>query len=332
MKACVFCAGLRAEVPLAKVYEDNQLLGFLDHRPVFPGHVLLIPKRHMVTLDELSPGEVAPLFELLRVLSRAVPRAMNGQGCFVANNNVVSQSVPHLHWHAVPRTKGDGLKGFFWPRQPYRDEEHREEVRFRVEQTLAQELILDFWFGPPQPDGLALEFFRKRWFVQDPAFDQEIRVRFGSLVDEAVAGGLTDWESSSRGRLALILLLDQFTRNLFRHTGRAFSGDERAQQLALDGLPLSNDLTLDQRVFWFLPFEHGESATWQQISLQRYAGLFELAPPEQRIHYENFYEYARKHADIIERFGRYPHRNQALDRPSTPQESEFLSGPGSSFW
>jgi uncharacterized protein (DUF924 family)/diadenosine tetraphosphate (Ap4A) HIT family hydrolase len=332
MKGCVFCAAMAGQVPLAKVYEDPQLLAFLDHRPVFPGHVLLIPKRHMVTLDELLPAEVSPLFDLLRVVSRAVPRAVDGQGCFVANNNVISQSIPHLHWHAVPRSKGDGLKGFFWPRQPYRDEEHREAVRRTVEQTLAQELILDFWFGPPQPNGLAPENFRKRWFAQDPLFDEEIRLRFGAQVEEAVAGGLVDWESSARGRLALILLLDQFTRNLFRHTGRAFVGDTRAQSLALEGLPLSDSLTLDQRVFWFLPFEHGESSAWQELSLHHYARLIELAPPDQRHHYENFSEYARKHSVIIERFGRYPHRNQALQRPSTAEESEFLSGPDSSFW
>ena len=103
MKACVFCSGLGGQVPLARVYEDEQLLAFLDHRPVFPGHVLLIPKRHIVTLDELDPQEVPPLFELLKVLSRAVPLAMGGQGCFVANNNVVSQSVPHLHFHLLGR-------------------------------------------------------------------------------------------------------------------------------------------------------------------------------------------------------------------------------------
>ena len=334
MKACVFCSGLSDPISLNRVYEDAQVMAFLDHKPVFPGHVLLIPRRHMVTLDELQPDELPPLFDRLRLMSRAVPLAMQSQGCFVANNNIVSQSVPHLHWHLIPRRKGDGLKGFFWPRQSYRDEVHREQVRTQLESTIAQEMILDFWFGPPQPDGCALPQFQHRWFLQDPHFDAQIRDRFGSLVEQALAGGLNHWEGSARGRLALILLLDQFTRNLFRHTAQAFAGDERAQKLAQEGAEsgLEQTLTLDQRVFWYLPFEHGESASWQQLSLQMFAGLVEQAAPAHRPRYENFLDYARRHADIIERFERYPHRNQALSRASTPQEEEFLSAPGSSFW
>ena len=328
MKACVFCAGLRGELPLARVYEDEQVLAFLDHRPVFPGHVLLIPKRHMVTLDELAPEEVPALFEKLRVLSRAVPLAAGGQGCFVANNNIVSQSVPHLHWHAVPRSKGDGLKGFFWPRRPYADEAAQELMRGRLEDTILQELILDFWFGPGS--GPSSEFYVQRWFAQDANFDSVIRQRFGSALETALAGGLESWEGTPRGRLALILLLDQFTRNLGRHTSAAFAGDQRAQRLALELVEqqLDRTLTADQRVFAYLPFEHGESAQWQKRSLDCYDGLLQEAGPA----YQRYYDFAHKHAVIIEQFGRYPHRNQALGRESTPQEAEFLAGPGSSFW
>lgn len=328
MKACVFCAGVRGEVPLARVYEDEQVLAFLDHRPVFPGHVLLIPKRHMVTLDELTPEEVPGLFEKLRVLSRAVPLAAGGQGCFVANNNLVSQSVPHLHWHAVPRSKGDGLKGFFWPRHPYANEQAQEAMRAGLEETLMQELILDFWFGPgPGPSG---EFFAQRWFAQDANFDLILRQRFGSAMETALAGGLQSWERTPRGRLALILLLDQFTRNLGRHTAAAFAGDPRAQRLALEMVEQGIDrvLTADQRVFVYLPFEHGESADWQKLSLESYASLLQEAGPG----YQRYLDFAQKHAVIIERFGRYPHRNKALGRESTPEEAEFLGGPGSSFW
>ena len=328
MKACVFCAGLRGEVPLARVYEDEQVLAFLDHRPVFPGHVLLIPKRHMVTLDELTSDEVPSLFEKLRVLSRAVPMATGGQGCFVANNNIVSQSVPHLHWHAVPRRKGDGLKGFFWPRHPYADERAQESMRACLADTILQELILDFWFGPgPGPSN---EFFVHRWFAQDVEFDAAIRQRFGKAMETALEGGLESWENTPRGRLALILLLDQFTRNLGRHTAAAFAGDERARRLALEMVDQHVDqtLTADQRIFVYLPFEHGESASWQKLSLESYARLLPDAGPD----YRRYLEFAQKHAVIIERFGRYPHRNKALGRESTAEETDFLRGPDSSFW
>ena len=319
---------MRGEVELSRVYEDEEVLAFLDHKPVFPGHVLLIPKRHVVTLDELDPGEVPGLFEKLRVLSRAVPLAAGGQGCFVANNNIVSQSVPHLHWHAVPRTKGDGLKGFFWPRHPYRDAEAQESMRSQLEDVILQELILDFWFGPG--NGPSSEVYVKRWFTQDAEFDRALSKRFGQTMEAALAGGLQSWESTPRGRLALILVLDQFTRNLGRHTAAAFAGDERAQRLALEMVEQNIDqaLTADQRVFAYLPFEHGESTRWQELSLKQYARLGEQAGPK----YQNYLTFAQKHAVIIERFGRYPHRNEALGRESTPEEKAFLEGPDSTFW
>lgn len=328
MKACVFCAGMRGEVALSRVFEDDEVLAFLDHKPVFPGHVLLIPKRHIVTLDQLDPQEVPGLFEKLRVLSRAVPLAAGGQGCFVANNNLVSQSVPHLHWHAVPRTKGDGLKGFFWPRHPYQDAAAQESMRARLEDVILQELILDFWFGPGP--GPSQESFVRRWFAQDADFDSALRRRFGQAMEVALAGGLVSWEGTARGRLALILLLDQFTRNLGRHTAAAFAGDERAQRLARDMVDQGIDQTLtpDQRVFVYLPFEHGESAEWQKLSLKMYEQLAEQAGEK----YRTQLAYAEKHAVIIEKFGRYPHRNQALGRETTAEEKAFLEGPDSTFW
>lgn len=334
MKACLFCQAISGELDVDKVGEDEDTLAFLDHKPLFPGHVLLIPKRHMVTLDELLPHEIVPLFDRLKVLTRAVPRALGAGGCFVANNNRVSQSVPHLHWHAIPRSKGDGLKGFFWPRQPYRDRDHQEEVRKSLETTFIQEQILDFWFGPPQEDGLSSDYFVKRWFQQDAAFDQEIATRFESWLQRALAGELDDWQATPRGRLALILLLDQFTRNLYRHTARAFVGDPQAQELALQGLELGLDreLGLDERVFFYLPFEHGESMDWQNLSLKAFASLVEAASEKHKARFSNFLNYAKKHTEIIERFGRYPHRNAALQRASTSEEEDFLLGPGSSFW
>jgi histidine triad (HIT) family protein len=111
------------------VLEDERSLAFLDRRPLFPGHCLLVPRAHVETLGELPDELVAPLFTAARLLARAVQAALVAEGTFVAINNVVSQSVPHLHVHVVPRSKGDGLKGFFWPRIGYRDVGHEREVQ-----------------------------------------------------------------------------------------------------------------------------------------------------------------------------------------------------------
>jgi histidine triad (HIT) family protein len=129
MPACVFCQIASGGVPAAIVFEDEQTLAFLDHRPVFPGHMLLIPREHVPTLNDVSPPLLSQLSANARLLAIAVEKALAAQGAFVAINNRVSQSVPHLHFHIVPRTKGDGLKGFFWPRSKYRDPAHMEETR-----------------------------------------------------------------------------------------------------------------------------------------------------------------------------------------------------------
>jgi histidine triad (HIT) family protein len=119
MKTCLFCRIAAGDEPAEIVIQTDHAVGFLDHRPLFPGHVLLVPRRHIETLSELSNDLIEPLFAAAKLLSRAVPAAMGAQGSFVAMNNTVSQSVPHLHIHVVPRRKGDGLKGFFWPRHKY---------------------------------------------------------------------------------------------------------------------------------------------------------------------------------------------------------------------
>jgi histidine triad (HIT) family protein len=126
---CAFCEIAAEETPASLVFHDDVSLAFLDRRPLFPGHVLLIPRRHVQTLDELPLELVQPLFARARCLSRMVERAMEAEGTFVAMNNRVSQSVPHLHIHIVPRKKKDGLRGFFWPRNPYRNDAHQESVR-----------------------------------------------------------------------------------------------------------------------------------------------------------------------------------------------------------
>ncbi len=119
---CAFCKIVRGEVPNCTVFEDEASLAFLDHRPLFPGHCLLIPRQHFETLLDLPASLITALFLNAQLLARAVELALGAEGSFVAVNNRVSQSVPHFHIHVVPRRKKDGLKGFFWPRQKYKDE------------------------------------------------------------------------------------------------------------------------------------------------------------------------------------------------------------------
>ena len=116
--------------------DDAKVLAFLDHRPLFPGHTLVIPREHHETLPDLPPALLEPVFGAARLLARAVVEAMEAEGSFVAINNVVSQSVPHLHVHVAPRRRKDGLRGFFWPRTPYRDEQHASEVQEKLRRTV----------------------------------------------------------------------------------------------------------------------------------------------------------------------------------------------------
>jgi histidine triad (HIT) family protein len=137
MGPCVFCAIATGTSPAHKVIDDDVCVAFLDRKPLFHGHVLVVPRAHVETLTDLPEARVTPLFTRVRALSRAVPLALGAQGTFVAMNNVVSQSVPHLHVHVVPRTKGDGLKGFFWPRTKYASEEAMADVASKIRDALA---------------------------------------------------------------------------------------------------------------------------------------------------------------------------------------------------
>lgn len=132
MSICVFCEIANGHVPASIVFQDANSLAFLDHRPLFPGHCLLIPRAHLETLADISPELLAELSARARLIALAMEQALGAEGSFLALNNRVSQSVPHLHLHVVPRTKGDGLKGFFWPRKKYRDAAHMEEVREKL--------------------------------------------------------------------------------------------------------------------------------------------------------------------------------------------------------
>jgi histidine triad (HIT) family protein len=136
MDSCLFCRIVSGELPATVVYEDDDSVAFLDHRPLFHGHTLLVPREHVETLGELPAKLIAPYFEAAQLLSRVVESAMEAEGTFVAMNNRVSQSVPHLHVHVVPRRKKDGLKGFFWPRTKYKNDEEMEEVKKEITTAL----------------------------------------------------------------------------------------------------------------------------------------------------------------------------------------------------
>jgi uncharacterized protein (DUF924 family) len=185
--------------------------------------------------------------------------------------------------------------------------------------------VLSFWFGAPgTPEhGTA----RTGWFVRSPAFDDEVRRRFADLHAVAVEGGLEAWEGEARSTLALIIVLDQFSRNLHRDSARAFDGDARALALARWMVSATWDRTLTplERQFVYMPFEHAESPEMQEESLRLFGKL--AAYPETR----DLVRWAEAHARIIERFGRFPHRNRVLGRTSTPEEEAFLKEPGSSF-
>lgn len=180
--------------------------------------------------------------------------------------------------------------------------------------------ILAFWFGPGDEA-------RDVWFRKDAVFDATIRARFGTAVDAAIDGAFTQWTIEPRGALACVLLLDQFTRNIYRDTPRAFAGDARALTIAQTTVDAGGDAALNpyERSFLYLPFEHAEDPAAQQRSIALCTRLRDeagLAAP---------LEWAEKHAVVISRFGRYPHRNAILGRASTDEEIAFLQAPGSRF-
>jgi uncharacterized protein (DUF924 family) len=181
--------------------------------------------------------------------------------------------------------------------------------------------ILAFWFGP------APHVERAEWFRKDDAFDATIRARFGPAVEAAIDGAYADWMATPHGALARILLTDQFTRNIFRGTPRAFAGDPVALATAMQVVAAGHDRALAplERWFLYLPYEHSESADVQILSLALFQGLADETGKRDAL------VWAERHAVIVRRFGRYPHRNAILGRESTPEEIAFLREPGSSF-
>lgn len=185
--------------------------------------------------------------------------------------------------------------------------------------------VLDFWFGRKDDPGYGR--FRDEWFQKDETFDREVTDRFGALYEEAAAGGLDGWREGAEGCLALVIALDQFPRNMFRGDARAHATDEKALGAAKYAVErgLDRELPPFQRMFLYMPFMHAEDPEDQRRSVELFEKLAaEPGAPDVR-------EYAVGHHEIVDRFGRFPHRNAILGRETTPEEAEFLTQPGSSY-
>jgi uncharacterized protein (DUF924 family) len=183
--------------------------------------------------------------------------------------------------------------------------------------------VLDFWFGREGEPGYGE--FREAWFTKDPEFDRLIRDRFEALYEAAAAGDLDYWKEEARSCLALVIVLDQFPRNMFRGDPRSYATDRKAQETAEYAVDhaLDRELPVFQRTFLYMPFMHSENLEHQRRSVELFR---RLGGSETDSSY-----YAVRHMEIIERFGRFPHRNESLGRQTTPEEAEFLTQPGSSF-
>ena len=186
--------------------------------------------------------------------------------------------------------------------------------------------VLDFWFGAPGEAGYG--HARTAWFQKDDAFDAEVRERFGAAIEQALRGELEGWAGEAHSALAQILLLDQFTRNAFRGTPRSFAGDARALAAAsrMVGERFDDALPTFMRPFVYLPFEHAEGLAMQDEAVRLFTRLADEDAEQQ-----SPLDYAQRHRAVIERFGRFPHRNAILGRQSTAGEIEFLKQPGSGF-
>lgn len=193
--------------------------------------------------------------------------------------------------------------------------------------------VLDFWFAGYPHSRLPQSEQIQRWFKVDPAFDESLRSHLGALYTQACEGQLADWAQTPEGALALVILLDQGSRNLWRGSGQAFAWDSVACQLAqtLCDRGWDHDLPPLARLFVYLPFEHSENLADQQKAVEKCQALHDQAPPELKDATAGFLDYAEKHLAVIARFGRFPHRNERLNRISTPEELAFLSEPGSAF-
>lgn len=188
--------------------------------------------------------------------------------------------------------------------------------------------ILDFWFVDEPMTQPSLDSRMERWFGSGPEFDELIRRDFGTLVEKVSDGSLSRWSETIEGRLALIILLDQFRRNIHRGTREAFSRDAMALKLCVEGAMTGayRDLDPFRQAFFFMPLQHAESLKIQERSLRIYRGLVGAVSETLKATFTTFAEFAELHYDIIRAFGRFPHRNRILGRENTPEEAEYLDG------
>jgi uncharacterized protein (DUF924 family) len=193
--------------------------------------------------------------------------------------------------------------------------------------------VLDFWFGPLDANGRASDEKTAQWWKKSPEFDAEVRERFGALHEAIAKGQHEGWRETARGTLAYIIVLDQFSRNMFRDTPRAFETDPRALAAAEAGVErgFDRELALAERGFFYMPYMHSEDRQAQARCVDLFTDFVATAPEAEREKLSNHVKYAKAHQDIVDRFGRFPHRNNIIGRPSTADEVAFLEQPGSSF-
>ena len=193
--------------------------------------------------------------------------------------------------------------------------------------------VLDFWFGAPGSAAEVAARQRALWFAKSAANDRIVIERFAETLVAAGKGELAGWAATPRGRLALIVVLDQFPHHIHRDHGQSFAYDAQSLALAMEMIERGEDahLTPIERVFVYLPLEHAESIEVQDLSVALYETLANEAVAAERQLFDGFLDYARKHRDVVARFGRFPHRNELLGRPDTAEEIEFLKQPGSRF-
>ena len=195
------------------------------------------------------------------------------------------------------------------------------------------EEILSFWFKEQALSAPQIDRRLDIWFGEDAVFDHECKKEFSDVVDRASEGKLNHWADEPHGRLALILLLDQFRRNIYRGTADAFAMDKLALKLCVEGAMEKKDkgLTPIQQAFYYMPLQHAESRKVQAKSIKIYNRLAEVVSPTYRETFETIAQFAELHHDIVQQFGRFPHRNSLLDRPNTPEEDEYLAGDSPDF-
>jgi uncharacterized protein (DUF924 family) len=193
--------------------------------------------------------------------------------------------------------------------------------------------VLQLWFGDVDALGRSDERHSRRWFMKDDAFDREVADRFGATYADVRAGIREAWRDDPHGRVAYVIVLDQFPRNMFRGTARMCEGDRQALAAAMEGVARGHDqdLTANERSFLYMPYMHSEDLAVQERSVALFTALAAGAPAPLRASLQANVRYAEEHRDVIARYGRFPHRNALLGRESTPAEIAFIAQPGSGF-